>query len=345
MNQPLQATGRQQSHQNNTKFTGNQTQQHTDKENVPPRNQLLSPTKPKQTTDNQINLIENENAPGPITLESPVKSRSVRNFQHCNNFKDILKAHLGPILKHLKTRETKCLVQDDYFKRKQKQVDAKMREVLVDWLIEVHNRYKMRDETIFLAVRLVDKYLDLKPVQYHRFQLLGTACLMIAAKYEEIYPPKVKDFVYICANAYTRGEVLDMEAEVLTLMDFDLVFPTSVQFFGFFQKIYAFSAINKNLIHYILYGALVQHGFVRTPPRLLAYSSILMAYKAFKDTEGAAAFKSAFKSDFGDSQVNYCIFQIYNMLLALKQTELSALRSRFSAERYGNIAQIEARVH
>ena len=321
----------------------------------------LQPNNKKRLTnfENSKEKLKNENGqeqtiPEPIEIEKQnrnenqnisEKNREPVNFQAIGNFKDILKEHIDPIMVHLRSQDEKCRVQEDYFKKKQKQVDSKMREVLVDWLIEVHNRYKMRDETIFLAVRLVDKYLDMEEVEYHRFQLLGTACLMIAAKYEEIYPPKVKDFVYICANAYSREEVLSMESQVLRAMNFDLVFPTSIQFFGFFGKLWGFESVVRHLVHYILYGSLVQEAFVRTSPRLLAYSSVLMGYKAFKKSERAKEFKERFSGEFVESEVNYCIFQIYNMLLGLKKTELSALRSRFSGERYGNIAQIEARVH
>jgi cyclin B len=286
-----------------------------------------------------------------LQIESPSKSKKgffpniPQTYQFERNFKDILSHHIDKIISHLHIRENKCNIKEDYFKKKQKQVDSKMREVLVDWLIEVHNRYKMRDETIFLAVRLIDKYLSIRPIEYDRFQLLGTASLMIAAKYEEIYPPKVKDFVYICANAYTRADVLKMEARILHLMNFDLVFPTSIQFFGFFQKLFKFEPAVKNLTFYILYGSLICHNFTQTNPRLLAYSAVIMANKAFKNYDGIKEFKANVPGNFKDSEVNLCIFQIYNMLLGMKKSELSALRTRFSAEKYGNVAQIQQRVH
>lgn len=283
-----------------------------------------------------------------IIIETPEKKfsqNSILIFQKQNNFKDILSHHIKNISLHLIASENKCSIKEDYFKKKQKQVDNKMREVLIDWLIEVHNRYRMRDETIFLAVRLIDKYLSLKSIEYNRFQLLGTSSLMIAAKYEEIYPPKVKDFVYICANAYTRRDVLDMESEILRMMNFDLVFPTSIQFFGFLQKIYNFDKMIKHFVHYILYGSLIFNSFIQSNPRLLAYSSVIMANKAFKNYEGIKRFKQTLGYEFKDSDVNYCIFQIYNMLLDLKKSELTALRTRFSTDKYLNIAQIEGRVN
>lgn len=287
-----------------------------------------------------------------LAIESPSKNKAENffvdipeTFQFKQNFKDILSHHISKIVQHMRSREEKCSVKVDYFKRKQKQVDAKMREVLIDWLMEVHSRYKMRHETLFLAVRLIDKYLSLRPIEYDRFQLLGTASLMIAAKYEEIYPPKVKDFVYICANAYTRADVLKMEARILHLVNFDLVFPTSVQFFGFFRKLCHFEDTIRNLTLYILYGSLISQNFCQSNPRLLAYSAVIMANKAFKNYDGIKTFKESVVGEFKDSDVNLCIFQIYNMLLSMKKSELSALRTKFSSEKYGNISQIQQRVH
>ena len=285
-----------------------------------------------------------EESPGKL-LEESLKIKSCSEFIRENNFKDILSHHIENIMEHMNATEKKCCITEDYFRKKQKQVDNKMREVLVDWLIEVHNRYKMRDETIFMAIKLIDKYLSLEAIEYNKFQLLGTSSLMIAAKYEEIYPPKVKDFVYICANAYTRQDVLDMEAKILRLMKFELVFPTSVQFFGFLQKVYRFDKMVKALVHYILYGTLIFNCFVQSNPRMLVYSAVIMANKAFKNYDEIQRFKEQRGEEFKDSDVNYCIFQIYNMLLTLKKTELTALRTRFSTEKYSNIAKIEGRVH
>ncbi len=46
--------------------------------------------------------------------------------------------------------------------------------------------------------------------------------MLIASKYEEIYAPIVKDFVYITDNAYTTNEILGMERKMLQVLDFDI---------------------------------------------------------------------------------------------------------------------------
>lgn len=58
----------------------------------------------------------------------------------------------------------------------------------------------------------MDRFLSQNQVQRRHLQLVGITCLMIVGKYEEIYPPILKDYVAVCDNAYTRDQILEMEA-------------------------------------------------------------------------------------------------------------------------------------
>jgi cyclin B len=104
-----------------------------------------------------------------------------------------------------------------------------MRGILIDWIIDVHKKFKLNLETLFLSVNLVDRICNLKVIAKHRFQLLGITCLFIASKYEEIYPPFLSDFAFVCAEAYSESDILSMEAEVLKLVDFNLVHTSSIE--------------------------------------------------------------------------------------------------------------------
>ena len=59
-----------------------------------------------------------------------------------------------------------------------------MRTALLDWLVEVHLKFKMFPQTLFIVVAILDRYLSKKPVTKDQLQLVGTAALFIAAKYE-----------------------------------------------------------------------------------------------------------------------------------------------------------------
>ena len=79
-----------------------------------------------------------------------------------------------------------------------------MRAILVDWLVDVHLKFKLVPETLFLAVNFIDRFIERKVVPKERLQLLGSTAMFVACKYEEIYPPELADFVFICDNLYSK---------------------------------------------------------------------------------------------------------------------------------------------
>lgn len=104
----------------------------------------------------------------------------------------------------------------------QDDINEKMRAILIDWLVEVHLKFKLVPESLYLTVNLIDRYLEKEPVNRQKLQLVGVTAMLVACKYEEIYPPIVKDFVYITDNAYTKEEILVMERKMLQTLDFNI---------------------------------------------------------------------------------------------------------------------------
>jgi cyclin B len=85
----------------------------------------------------------------------------------------------------------------------QPKINETIRSTLIDWIIQIHYNFKLLPETLFLTVNLVDRYLEKQVVSKRDVQLVGVAAMLIATKYEEIYPPVLKDLVFITDNAYT----------------------------------------------------------------------------------------------------------------------------------------------
>ena len=86
----------------------------------------------------------------------------------------------------------------------QNDINEKMRAILIDWLVDVHSKFKLVNETMFLTVNLIDRFLGKVQVTRQKLQLVGVTCMFIATKYEEIYPPDLRDFVYVTDKAYTK---------------------------------------------------------------------------------------------------------------------------------------------
>lgn len=105
-------------------------------------------------------------------------------------------------------------------------ITERMRYILVDWLVEVHLKFHLVPETLFLAVEILDRFLNRIPVAKRELQLAACTAMMIAAKYEEVLPPPVDDFHYISARVYPISQILDYELTMLNELRYCLTVPT-----------------------------------------------------------------------------------------------------------------------
>lgn len=118
---------------------------------------------------------------------------------------------------HFRGKEAMTSVRPLYMEN-QTHINERMRSILVDWLVEVHLKFKLVPETLYLTINLIDRYLERQEVSRPRLQLVGVTSLLIASKYEEIYPPELRDLVYICDRAYTRSEVCLCYTQRMSMM-------------------------------------------------------------------------------------------------------------------------------
>ncbi|CAF2086819.1 unnamed protein product [Rotaria magnacalcarata] len=99
-------------------------------------------------------------------------------------------------------------------------ITTKMRSVLFDWLIEVSEVYQLHRETYHLSIAYVDQYLcNTSSLLKNKFQLLGITSLFVAAKIEEIYPPRLSDFAYVTDNTCSEEDILDMEIDLMNTLN------------------------------------------------------------------------------------------------------------------------------
>lgn len=81
------------------------------------------------------------------------------------------------------------MLPDPQYLYKQKNLKPKMRSILVDWLVEMHLKFKLLPESLFLAINIMDRFMSIEAVEIDKLQLLATGSLFIAAKYEEVFLP------------------------------------------------------------------------------------------------------------------------------------------------------------
>ena len=127
-----------------------------------------------------------------------------------------------------------------------------MRTILVDWLVEVHMRFKLVQETVFLTVHIMDRVLEKIPVPRNKLQLLGLGCFLIASKYEDTYPPRINDLMIVSNKAFTRPEILAMESTILEKLNYDLGTPVPLHFLRRYSKVADSDAETHTLAKYLL---------------------------------------------------------------------------------------------
>ncbi|KAL5185217.1 putative cyclin-A3-1 [Glycine soja] len=134
----------------------------------------------------------------------------------------------------------------DYVQKIQRDVNANMRDVLVDWLVEVAEEYKLVSDTFYFCVFVVEYFVEAEVA------IVGVASMLIASKYEEIKPPEVEDFCYITDNTYSKEEVVNMEAEILKALKFELGGPIVKTF------------LRRFLRRFLRVGQVIRRSFVNT---------------------------------------------------------------------------------
>lgn len=160
---------------------------------------------------------------------------------------------------------------------KQEDINGRMRAILIDWLVEVHMKFRLVPETLFLCVSIIDRYCSRVDVLRSKLQLIGVTALLVACKHEEIYPPEVRDCVYITDRAYNRQEVLDMEQDILKVLDWKISVPTAYPFLDRFLSLTNASEMTRHAAQYYLERTLQEHSFLQYRPSLVCASAVILA--------------------------------------------------------------------
>jgi G2/mitotic-specific cyclin 3/4 len=172
----------------------------------------------------------------------------------------------------------------------QAEIQWSMRAVLMDWLVQVHNRFTLLPETLFLAVNYVDRFLSAKVVSLGKLQLVGATALFLAAKYEEINCPSVQEIVYMVDGAYTIDEVLKAERFMLSMLQFELGWPGPMSFLRRISKADDYDLETRTLSKYFLEVTIMDERFVGCAPSFLAAGAHCLARLMLKKGDWVCQF-------------------------------------------------------
>ena len=249
------------------------------------------------------------------------------------------------IIPYLISLENEKRINPNYMS-KQNDINEKMRMILIDWLIEVHLKFKLLPETLFLTINFIDRYLQNNQTPRDKLQLIAVSSLLIACKYEEIYPPEISSFVYITDNAYTKEEILNYEIKILGDLEYDITYPTSLRFLEILLIKLNLSKDNI-FINKMMY--LIELCFSKLYFYNFTYLELVLSCCLFLYEKNLIMTQNVIKCfNLGDNynkmeKIKKCIFEIKNLVEYMNENKnvFKGVRQKYSLEKYGSISTQE----
>ncbi|KAL1858248.1 B-type cyclin [Diaporthe australafricana] len=181
------------------------------------------------------------------------------------------------IFEYMRELESKMLPNPHYMTEVQAEIQWSMRSVLMDWLVQVHNRFSLLPETLFLTVNYIDRFLSNKMVSLGKLQLVGATAIFVAAKYEEINCPSVQEIVFMVDGGYTVDEILKAERFMLSMLQFELGWPGPMSFLRRISKADDYDLETRTLAKYFLEVTIMDERFIGCTPSYLSAGAHCLA--------------------------------------------------------------------
>ena len=215
---------------------------------------------------------------------------------------------------------------------------ATMRATVIDWLVQVHAKWRLYPEALFTCVSLFDRFLDASTnVPAKHLQLAGICCLTIAAKYENGKYMDLYDVADICASTYFVSQLLATEVLILNAVSFDIGKPTSITFLLYMASVAQSTSKQVFLAQYLLELSLLDYyASTRHKPLELAAAALLISYRITSN----APLPSELTTLTGLDQFSLSSVARYLCLLASQQS-LTGVRRKFESSRFMSVALLQ----
>ncbi|KAK4428840.1 putative cyclin-A3-1 [Sesamum alatum] len=319
--------------------SGNQGLDENQKLGVETEKQKLKPKRNVRKGKVSVKVTKNAKEEKDSGIDLGVKSDDP---QMCGTYVSDIYEYL-----HNMEMEAKRRPLPDYLEKVQKDVTANMRGILIDWLVEVAEEYKLLSDTLYLTVSYIDRFLSVNAINRQRLQLLGVSSMLVASKYEEISPPHVEDFCYITDNTYTKEDVVKMEVDVLKSLKFEMGNPTTKTFLRRFTQIaqedYESSSEQLEfLAGYLAELSLLDYGCVKFLPSLVTASVIFLSRLTLQPQ--LHPWNSALQrhSGYRAADLKECVGILHDLQMNRRGSALVAVREKYKQQKFKCVSTLSS---
>ncbi|XWS62972.1 hypothetical protein CRYUN_Cryun06bG0056500 [Craigia yunnanensis] len=235
----------------------------------------------------------------------------------------------------------------NYLEKVQNDITVNMREILIEWLVEVTEEYKLVSDTLYLTVSYIDRFLSSHAISRNKLQLLGVSCMLIASKYEEITPPHIDDFCYITDNSYTKEEVVEMEKDILKLLDFEVGTPTTRIFLRILMRATRekckYQELQLEFLScYLAELSLLDYGCVQFLPSIVASAAIFLSRFIIQPKIHPWNKSLQYYSGYRPSDLKECVLAINGLHLNRRGSYLRAVTEKYMQHKFNCVAMLSS---
>lgn len=234
--------------------------------------------------------------------------------------------------KYIKLKINYMNMQDD--------INETMRTILIDWIIEVDYHCHFKRKTLYQTILIIDLFLSQNPIKKDHLQLLGIASLLIACKENEVYYPKLEEFINITNSTFNKKELLEMEILVLQTLNFDILYPTSDEFYNILSKIFNFNKTQKLLGEYFMDSSLLDYKILKNKPSVIAASCAYLVMKFFgiKGNNQLFLSKIIAEDESKHEIINECAKELCFLVKNLSNSHFKATKEKYTLKEYDKVA-------
>lgn len=234
------------------------------------------------------------------------------------------------IFDYMRDLETRMRPNARYMDQ-QTEIQWSMRGVLMDWVVQVHQRFNLLPETLFLTANYIDRFLSVKIVSLGKLQLVGATAIFVAAKYEEVNCPTIAEIIYMVDNGYTADELLKAERFMLSMLQFEMGWPGPMSFLRRISKADDYDLETRTLAKYFLEVTIMDERFVGCKPSFLAAGAHCMARLMLR--KGTWSKAHVYYSNYTYRQLHRVLKGIHSCCIAA-QKHHSAVFDKYTDKRY-----------
>ncbi|XP_024974836.1 G2/mitotic-specific cyclin-2 [Cynara cardunculus var. scolymus] len=298
--------------------------------------------KPKQSTESFKVWEDVEDEPVPMEVEmedifvEPVVDIDISDTK---NHLAVVE-YVEDLYAHYRKMESYGMVSPNYMLTQQSDINERMRAILIDWLIEVHHKFDLQHETLFLTVNLIDRFLAKQSMARKKLQLVGLVAMLLACKYEEVSVPVVDDLIFISDKAYSRTEILEMEKLMLNTLEFNMSVPTPYVFLKRFLKAAQSESKLEQMSFFLMELCLVEYEMIKFAPSFLAAASV---YTAQCSLYGLKQWSKTceWHTNYSENQLLECSKMIVGYHQKAATGRLTGVYRKYNTSKFGHAAKCE----